>query len=59
MEKNNQMDINTSIDFLLSQCVDLQTYSNIMKELFQSGFDKKFTYIDSLNILPKKSGKKK
>ena len=59
MEKNNQMDINTSIDFLLSQCVDLQTYSNIMKELFQSGFDKKFTYIDSLNILPKKSGKEK
>ena len=59
MEKNNQMDINTSIDFLLSQCTDLQTYSNIMKELFQSGIENKFNYIDSFNILPKKSKEEK
>ena len=53
------MDINDNIDFLLSQCNDLQTYSNIMQELFKNGIENKFSYIESLNILPKISDNQK
>ena len=59
MVDKNKMDINDIIDFLLSQCNDLQTYSNIMQELFKNGIENKFSYIESLNILPKISDNQK
>ena len=47
---NNEID--SKINLILSQCIDAQTYSNIMSDIFVSGIEQPLKFLNSLGILP-------
>ena len=47
---NNEID--SKINLIISQCIDAQTYSNIMSDIFVSGIEQPLKLLNSLGILP-------
>ena len=49
----NENDIKKKIDEVLLKCSNIDIYSNIIKDFFTKGINKKSETLESLNILPK------
>ena len=47
---NNEID--SKISSIISQCIDAQTYSNIMSDIFISGIEKPLKFLNSIKLLP-------